>query len=257
MNRLQNKVAIVTGAGSGTGIGAAIARVFAGEGATVVVTANANRQDNMDRLVREITGKGRRASSAVLDVTSQEQWAAVVADTMERHGRIDILVNNAGTPGPRDGSWDKATAEDFHHVMNVNLNSQFYGIKAVTPHMERQGGGAIVNISSAAGIIVFPDVPPGYSASKGASRHLTKAAAVDFARRGIRVNGIYPGLIETPMAAHFTGNPQMLESLLKGIPIGRAGTPEEIAKAALFLASDEASYIIGAELVVDGGLTII
>ncbi|MFT3758078.1 SDR family NAD(P)-dependent oxidoreductase [Thauera sp.] len=257
MNRLQNKVAIITGAGSGTGMGAVIARVFAEEGATVVVTANANRQDNMDKLVKEITGKGQRASSAVLDVTKQDQWAAVVAGTVERHGRIDILVNNAGTPGPRDGSWDKATAEDFHHVMDVNLNSQFYGIKAVAPHMARQGSGAIVNISSAAGIIVFPDVPPGYSASKGASRHLTKAAAVDFARRGIRVNGIYPGLIETPMATHFTEDPQMLESLLKGIPIGRVGTSEEIAKAALFLASDDASYIIGAELVVDGGLTII
>jgi 3alpha(or 20beta)-hydroxysteroid dehydrogenase len=257
MNRLQDKVAIITGAGSGTGMGAVIARVFADEGATVVVTANANRQENMDKLVGEITAKGQHASSAVLDVTKQDQWAAVVAAALQRYGRIDILINNAGTPGPRDGSWDKATAEDFHHVMDVNLNSQFYGIKAVTPHMERQGSGAIVNISSAAGIIVFPDVPPGYSASKGASRHLTKAAAVDFARRGIRVNGIYPGLIETPMATHFTEDPQMLEGLLKGIPIGRVGTSEEIAKAALFLASDDASYVIGSELVVDGGLTII
>jgi NAD(P)-dependent dehydrogenase (short-subunit alcohol dehydrogenase family) len=154
--------------------------------------AGHNRQDNMDKLVQEITDSGQSASSAVLDVTSQERWARVVADTMERHDHIDILINYAGTPGPRDGSWDKATATDFHQVIDVNLNSQFYGIKAVTPHMERHGSDAIVNISSAAGIIVFPDVPPGYSASKGASRHLTKAAAVDFARRGIRVNGIYP-----------------------------------------------------------------
>ncbi|WP_025731881.1 SDR family NAD(P)-dependent oxidoreductase [Carnimonas nigrificans] len=257
MNRLHNKVAIITGAGSNTGMGSMIARLFAAEGATVVITDQSNCQDNMDKLVKEITDKGHRASSSVLDVTQQEQWASVVADTVERYGKVDILVNNAGTPGPRDGSWDKATAEDFHHVMDVNLNSHFYGIKAVTPHMEAQGSGAIVNISSAAGIIVFPDVPPGYSASKGASRHLTKAAAVDFARRGIRVNGIFPGLIETPMATYFTEAPDTMKELLKGIPIGRAGTSEEIAKAALFLASDDASYIIGAELVVDGGLTII
>ena len=144
MKRLQDKVAIVTGAGSDTGIGAVIARTFAAEGAVVVVTANANRQSNMDTLVKEITDKGQQASSAVLDVTKQDQWAEVVAHTVARYNHIDILINNAGTPGPRDGSWDKATAEDFHHVMDVNLNSQFYGIKAVAPHMEHQGRGGCV-----------------------------------------------------------------------------------------------------------------
>ncbi|MFB2638418.1 SDR family NAD(P)-dependent oxidoreductase [Shewanella bicestrii] len=257
MKRLVNKVAIITGAGSGTGMGAVIARVFAAEGAKVVITGNKNRVDNMNVLVDEITAKGQIASMAVLDVTSQAQWDDVVNDTISRYGKIDILINNAGTPGPRDGSWDNATAEDFHHVMNVNLNSQFYGIKAVTPFMEKSGEGAIVNIGSAAGIIVFPDVPPGYSASKGASRHLTKAAAVDFARRGIRVNGISPGLIATPMATHFTEDEEMMKTLCQGIPLGRAGTSEEIAKVALFLASDESSYIIGSDLVVDGGMTLI
>lgn len=116
MNRLQNKVALITGAGSGTGMGAVIARVFAEEGATVVVTANANRQDNMDELVKEITGKGRRASSAVLDVTRQDQWAAVVADTVERHGRIDILVNNAGTLG-------RATAAGTRPPPRISITS--------------------------------------------------------------------------------------------------------------------------------------
>lgn len=257
MKRLQDKVAIITGAGSGTGMGAVIARVFASEGAVVVATGTPDRKQNLDALVQDLTAQGHRATSAFLDVTRPEQWAEVAATTIGHHGRIDILVNNAGTPGPRDGRWDNATAEDFSHVIDVNLTSQFHGIKAVTPQMELQHSGAIINISSAAGIIVFPDVPPGYSASKGGSRHLTKAAAVDFARRGIRVNGIYPGLIDTPMATHFTEDPQLLESLLKGIPIGRVGTSEEIAKAALFLASDDASYVIGAELVVDGGLTII
>lgn len=231
MKRLVNKVAIITGAGSGTGMGAVIARVFAAEGAVVVITGNKNRVDNMNALVDEITVKGQIASMAVLDVTSQAQWDDVVNDTINRYGKIDILINNAGTPGPRDGSWDNATAEDFHHVINVNLNSQFYGIKAVTPFMEKSGQGSIVNIGS--------------------------AAAVDFARRGIRVNGISPGLIATPMATHFTEDEEMMKTLRQGIPLGRAGTSEEIAKVALFLASDESSYIIGSDLVVDGGMTLI
>ena len=254
MDRLANKVAIITGAGSGTGMGAETARLFAREGARVVVTDL--HQEPLEELAGEITAAGGSALALTLDVTQEDQWAAAVARTLEAFGTIDILVNNAGTSGPPVG-WAEATLAEVNQIVGVNLNSQFLGIKSVVPTMAENGGGSIVNLSSAAAIIAFPDVHPGYTASKGASRLLTKSAAVDFARQGIRVNSVHPGLIETPMSVHFSQNEEILEMLLPRIPLHRMGSSREIANAVLFLASDESSYVTGTELVVDGGYTTI
>ncbi|MET7511167.1 SDR family oxidoreductase [Streptomyces albidoflavus] len=255
MNRLADKVAIITGAGSGTGIGAVTARVFAAEGASVVVTGR--EEQPLRQLAQELTDQGLSASYAVLDVSSQEQWEEVVGVTLDRYGRVDILINNAGTSGPLGIGWDEASLDEVDEILRTNLNSQYLGIKAVAPHMERTGGGSVVNIGSAAGVVAFPDVHPGYAASKGASRMLTKSAGVDFASRKIRVNSVLPGLIETPMSGHFSENEELLGMLLTRIPLGRMGRSEEIAQAALFLAGDESSYVTGTDLLVDGGYTAI
>jgi len=256
MARLDGKVAIVTGAGSRTGIGAATARILAGEGAHVVATDRASRMAALEDLVREITDRNGAASAAELDVTNEAQWASVVDSVTVTSGALHILVNNAGSSGP-DRGWDDATLAEIQLLLNVNVSSQFLGIQTVVPAMERSGGGSIVNVASAAANIVFPGVHPGYVASKGGSRLLTKSAAVDLAARGIRVNSVHPGLIATPMASYFTNDSQVMAGLLPKIPMRRVGEPEEIARAILFLASDDASYVTGTELLVDGGYTAI
>ncbi|MDR2235338.1 MAG: SDR family oxidoreductase [Chryseobacterium sp.] len=256
MKRLENKTAIITGAGSGYGIGAETARLFAEEGASVVVTGRPNSKENLENLVKELTDKGCNAACIFLDVANEEQWEEAVKFTADTYGGIDILVNNAGTPGPR-GDWGVTSVSDVDAIMGTNLTSQFLGIQKVLPFMEKAGAGSVVNVGSAAGVIAFPDVNPGYAASKGASRMLSKSAGVDLAKKNIRVNSVLPGLIATPMATHYTEDPEAMKQLSNAIPAGRAGQSKEIATAILFLASDEASYITATELIVDGGLTAI
>ncbi|WP_413534012.1 SDR family NAD(P)-dependent oxidoreductase [Empedobacter brevis] len=256
MKRLENKTAIITGAGSGYGIGAETAKLFAKEGASVVVTGRSHSKENLESLVKELTDNGYKAAYAFLDVADEKEWETVVKFTVDTFGKIDILVNNAGTPGPR-GDWEVTSVADVNAVMATNLTSQFLGIQKVLPYMEKIGGGSIVNVASAAGVIAFPDVNPGYAASKGASRMLSKSAGVDLAKKNIRVNAILPGLIATPMATHYTEDPEAMAYLKTAIPSGRAGLSEEVATAILFLASDEASYITATEILVDGGLTAI
>ena len=256
MKRLENKTAIITGAGSGYGMGAVTARLFAQEGASIVITGREHSKENLEKLVEELTTMGYKAAYAFLDVSDEKQWEEVVRFTVDTFGKIDILINNAGTPGPR-GDWDVTSVTDVNMIIATNLTSQFLGIQKVLPFMEKIGGGSIVNIGSAAGVIAFPDVNPGYAASKGASRMLSKSAGVDLAKKNIRVNSVLPGLIATPMATHYTEDPEAIKQLSAAIPAGRAGTSEEIATAILFLASDEASYITATELLVDGGLTAI
>ena len=252
MKRLSGKTAIITGAGSG--LGAADARLFAGEGASVLLTDV--REEPVKVLAKELRAAGFDAEHAVHDVTSEEQWAAVATQAVESFGKIDILINNAGIAN-WGVTWSEANYADFQMIMRVNLDSQYLGIQAVRPHMERNGGGAIVNISSVAGFIAFAKAQPAYTASKDGSRLLTKSAALDLAGINVRVNSVHPGLIKTPMNDGIVERQDVLEGALAVIPMGRMGAPSEVARAVLFLASDEASYITGTELIIDGGLTVV
>lgn len=261
MGRFKDKVVIITGAAGG--MGAVEARSFAEEGASVFLADI--REEPLAEVTKAIVDAGLTASYGVLDVASEEQWAATIRQVTDAYGRINVLVNNAGIPGSAV-EWKDATFAEFNRIMSVNLSSQYLGMQAVRPHMELAGGGAIVNISSIAGFIAFPSAQPAYTASKGGSRLLTKSAAIDFAKYGIRVNSVHPGLIDTvsgtdltpEKAARLAEYKEVMEAVIATkIPFGRMGNPIEVARAVLFLASDEASYITGTELIIDGGMTAI
>ncbi|WP_336773616.1 SDR family NAD(P)-dependent oxidoreductase [Paenibacillus sp. MMO-58] len=248
MSRLADKVAIITGAGSGMGREEAL--LFAREGAKVVATDI--NEAAVSAVVKEIEAEGGAAMAIAHNVASEEQWIGVVAAAVEAYGRIDILVNNAGISFAV-GMLD-TTVEQWDKVMNINLSSVFLGMKHVVPHMQKNNGGSIVNISSIAGITGSQGAGA-YTASKGAVRMLSKAAAVDYGKDNIRVNSVHPGFIETPMSKEFVGNEQMLAWFLSQTALPRVGQAVEVAKAVLFLASDDASYLTGIELPVDGGVT--
>ena len=244
--RLKDKVAIVTGAASG--MGAATARLFAREGARVVVADLLEAEGAA--VAKEIGDAGGEARFQKLDVTSEADWAAVVADTVAAYGKIDILINNAGVSGSHPDLLNTAT---WDQQMTVNAGSVFLGMRAVIPVMKKAGGGAIVNISSISGFVGQRMVHMGYNAAKGAVRLATKAAAVQFARDGIRVNSVHPGVMPPMRTSMMTADPALRRKMMSAIPMGREGKIEEVANANLFLASDEASYITGIELPVDGG----
>ena len=246
MGRLDGKVALITGAALDRGQGACEARLFAREGATVVLT---DVQRDAGRATAAAIGE--RASYRDLDVTDAAAWSAVVAETIERHGRIDVLVNNAGvwhTGGILD-----TTPEDYRRVVEINQTGVFLGMRAVAPFMRDQGSGSIVNISSAAGLRGDPAIHA-YVASKWAVRGMTKAAALELAPFGVRVNSVHPGLIQTPMSAteFEPGKPDPGAR----IPMRRVGQPEEVAELVCFLASDASAYITGAEIAIDGAVTV-
>jgi NAD(P)-dependent dehydrogenase (short-subunit alcohol dehydrogenase family) len=252
MARFNDKVAIITGAGGG--IGASAARLLAEEGAKVVITDV--QEDAIRKLAEELSAAGLAATHFTLDATSEDQWSAAVRHAVDTFGKVDILVNNAGITG-NPGGWLESSLVNFHQILEVNLTSQYLGMQAVRSVMAAQGGGAIVNVGSTAAYIAFPNTKPGYTASKGGVQMLTKSAAVEFIADNIRVNTVHPGGVDTPMNRYLTENAEVLENVNAMIPIRRMAQPEEIARAILFLASDDASYIIGADLVVDGGLTIV
>ncbi|WP_054956860.1 SDR family NAD(P)-dependent oxidoreductase [Paenibacillus dakarensis] len=246
MGRLDNKVAVITGAAGG--MGKADALLFVQEGAKVVLTDL--QAEKVKEVAKEIEAMGGEALALKHNVASEEDWARVAEEAIARFGKIDILVNNAGISSATP--YMEQTVESFERVMKINLNSVFLGQKAVIPHMIENGGGSIVNISSIAGLTGGSGAGP-YTASKGAVRMLTKATAVDFAKYHIRVNSVHPGFIETPMTKDMFKDERMTTWFQSMTPLPRLGKAEDIARGVLFLASDESSYITGVELPIDGG----
>ena len=244
MKRLDGKVALITGAARGQG--AAEALLFVEQGARVVIADLLDEEGA--RLAEEL---GEAAIYQHLDVTSAEQWAAAVRVAEERFGRLDVLLNNAGIL--LLAPLEDCSLESYRKVIEVNQVGCWLGMKSVLPALKRAGGGAIVNVSSTAGM---EGVAGGtaYVASKFAVRGMTKAAALELGQHGIRVNSIHPGGIDTAMARP----PEMegfdASAIYAGLPIPRIGRPDEVARMALFLASDESSYCTGAEFIVDGGM---
>ena len=265
MNRLDGKVALISGAARG--IGAETARLMAQAGATVVV--GDILQERARQTVGEITATGGKALFVPLDVTSENSWTAAVAATTKDYGGLDILVNNAGMFLGRD--FEEATLEDWHKLVAINMTGVFLGTKLCAPALRDSGaksknGSAIVNLASIAGL-VGSQLDPLYSMTKGGVTLFTKSTALAFARKGyrIRVNSIHPGVIDTDMGAQtFASRAGQLGSndvesarnvALKQHPIGRLGTADDIARGIVFLASDDAAFMTGAGMVVDGGLT--
>ena len=241
--RLMDKVAIVTGAASG--MGAATAKLFAAEGAKVVITDILEEEGK--GLADEIGGE---AHFRKLDVASEVDWDALVVETLSIYGRIDVLINNAGVSGSHP---DVLNTDTWDEQMNINARGVFLGMRAVIPKMRDAGGGSIVNISSISGLTGQKFVHMGYNAAKGAVRLASKAASVQFARDNIRVNSVHPGLMPAMRTSMMSADPEVRRKMINAVPMGREGRVEEVAHANLFLASDDASYITGIEVPVDGG----
>ncbi|MBU1588189.1 MAG: glucose 1-dehydrogenase [Actinobacteria bacterium] len=235
MNRLNSKVAIVTGAGRG--IGRAIAEMFAAEGATVIATSQSPHTDFAEGI-----------TFVQQDVAEAEGWDSLVAGVLAEHGRVDVLVNNAGIIAYEP--LHELTPEDWNRVVAVNQTGVWLGMRSVIPSMLAQGSGSIINVSSIWGNAAVGGAHA-YHATKGAVRNMSKNAAITYATQGVRVNSLHPGFIATPLTD--AQAPEVNEFVVGMTPMGRAGTPAEIAYGAVFLASDESSFVTGSELVIDGG----
>jgi len=243
MGRLEGKVALITGGARGQG--EAEARLFAAEGARVVVADVLEKE--CARVAAEI---GENARAVCLDTTSEEGWEQAIRATLEAFGQLDVLVNNAGII--RTGLLENTSLDDYMAVVRVNQVGVFLGMRAVVPAMREAGGGSIVNISSTAGMEGVQGVI-GYAASKWAVRGMTKTAALELGRYGIRVNSVHPGGVDTPMISAPEFNAVDKDGSYAAQPIARVGQPQEIARMVLFLASDESSYSTGSEFIADGG----
>jgi NAD(P)-dependent dehydrogenase (short-subunit alcohol dehydrogenase family) len=254
--RLPGRVAIVTGAGSG--LGRATAILFAREGAKVVVAAN--REKDGEQTVKSIREANGDAIFARADVTKATDLENTVKTAVARYGKLDIMLNNAGTPGPGKTIAD-ITEEEWQRVISVNLTGVFLGTKYAIPEMLKGGGGVIINVSSVAAL--SPRRYTGaYAAAKAGVIQLTRVTALEYARKNIRANCILPGPIDTPFFTKVAGgDPEKIaafkEMVRNEVPLGRFAQPEEIAKVALFLASDEATYITGAAFAADGGQLLV
>jgi len=251
MSRLSGKVAIVTGASSG--IGRATAKLFAREGAMVVV--GARREAELGELVREIATQGGEALALAGDVQSETYAKDLVAAAIKRFGRLDIAFNNAGTIGP-NGPTTEIAEKDWTNTLAVNLTSAFLGAKHQIPQMVKQGGGSIIFTSTFVGHTVgFPGVAA-YAASKAGLIGLTQTLAAEYGPQGVRVNAILPGAVDTPMYQEVNNTPEQQAFLTNLHALKRVGKPEEVARSVLYLASDDSSFVTGTASLVDGGLSI-
>jgi len=245
--RLAGKVAFVTGGGSG--IGEATAHRFAEEGATVVICGR--RKELLDSVVAAILAKGGKAEAAQADVSNEEQYVGAINDAAQRHGRLDILVNNAMAYSI--GTVDRMSTEAWHSNFSTTVDGTFWGTRAAVKLMQKQStGGSIVNVSSICGLFGAAYMT-GYSAAKAAVINFSRAVAAEGAARNVRCNVVIPGTVETPPMVQMLKNEKSRRNTEKLIPMRRVGQPVEIANAILFLASDEASFVTGAALSVDGG----
>jgi 3alpha(or 20beta)-hydroxysteroid dehydrogenase len=249
MGRLDGKVALISGGARGQG--ATEAKLFVREGANVVF---GDILDEAGRKVEaEIRAAGGDATYVHLDVTNEDQWRAAVETAVQRYGKLDILVNNAGILLRK--SIEETTVEEWDRIMAVNLKGVFLGTKQAIPAMRRAGGGSIINISSTAGLVGSPGGTSAYIATKGGVRLFTKATAIQHAQDNIRCNSVHPGPIATDMISDTLADEGLWAQRLRRLPMGRAGTTEDVAYGVLYLASDESSYVTGSELVIDGGTT--
>ena len=248
MGKLDGKVALISGGARGQG--AAEALVFAREGAKVVF--GDIRDDEGKQVESEIRAVGGDAVYVHLDVTNEADWRHAVQEAVSRYGKLDILVNNAGIVIPRVPI-EERTEDDWELVMAVNAKGVFLGTKHAIPAMREAGGGSIVNISSIAGIGQSQHQEPAYAASKGAVRIFTKVTASQCAKDKIRCNSVHPGPVDTEMLHSAMPEAEVLQNRLRRVPLGRMAAVDEIVNGVLFLASDDASYVTGSELVIDGG----
>ena len=245
--RLKDKVAIVSGGASG--MGQSEAMLFAREGAKVIVADVLETEGR--QTADKITAGGGQGKFVKLDVTSEANWQSTVEAAVSAFGKLDVLVNNAGISGTFDPDMLSTTAWD--KLMDVNAKGVFLGMKTGIAAMQKTGGGSIVNISSISGFVGQAAVHMAYNASKGAVRIMTKTAAVQYAKDGIRVNSVHPGFLPPMRTSKGSADPEWRAKMLRAVPMRREGRVEEVANAVLFLASDDASYITGTEIVVDGG----
>lgn len=248
MERLQGRAALVTGAASG--IGKAIAKRLASEGAAVLVT---DVQDTAGtQVVKDLTDAGGHSRYRHLDVTSQPEWEAAVAAALEEFGRLDILVNNAGMGDL--AAIEDTSLEDWHRTIGVDQTGVFLGMKTAAAALAASGHGSVINISSIFGTSGGFGTSPAYHAAKGAVRTLTKNIALHWAGQGVRVNSVHPGFIDTPILDQAKGTP-IEQAMLELTPMRRLGAPEEVAAGVAYLASDDAAFVTGLELYIDGGYT--